>query len=325
MPAEKGEKWEQNLPQSQPADGLPVASKSTSLDPKECIPLAPVQWAVWNALQSADATGVIVSYRKLAAAANATIRGVRDALHVIEIEGGIRSKLTVRTPDEQGMRIEINRERSFSAASLPETKGIAKRGIDYRQTVNRELEALPADGLRMSVSKYIIQTDIADLLRVLPATWRIREHTLVEIARKFPEMTVLEFRRSLLYLAEQAAQSTQPILHHNAWLKGAFQKNEGPFVTERMIEAQLDTIGTEKPKQGKGNTIEQIAGVTDEYEALRRYLAAPQDERAAIDALANDRAVPALRFTAEEKHKDIKEQALIEAARTFYAREKRTL
>jgi hypothetical protein len=150
-----------------PADGRPVASKE--LD-DSLIPLAPIQWATWEALKEAESAGKLVSYRKLAQTVTASIRGVRDALAVIEKEGGIRAKTTVRTPDEQGMRIELNTLRPFRPASLKETKGLLKRGIDYRQTVDRQSLVLLADGLRLSVSitDYIKQTDIADLLRILP-------------------------------------------------------------------------------------------------------------------------------------------------------------
>lgn len=99
------------------------------------IPLAPLQWAIWEALKEADSLKKLVSYRKLAQAANASIRGVRDALIVLEKEGGVRSKITVRTPDEQGMRIELNTLKPFRPASLKETKGLLKREGNYRQTV----------------------------------------------------------------------------------------------------------------------------------------------------------------------------------------------
>src|SRR5262249_4423437 len=88
-----------------PADGRPVGRE----EPEETsIPLAPVQWAIWQALKEAEVSGNLVSYRKLAQVANASIRGVRDALAVIEKEGGLRAKVTVRTPDEQGMRVTLN-------------------------------------------------------------------------------------------------------------------------------------------------------------------------------------------------------------------------
>src|SRR5581483_4122403 len=157
-----------------PADGRPVVDGNETT---KNIPLAPVQWALWSALRAADMADQVVSYRKLALVANASTRGIRDALAVIEKEGGIRSKTTVRTPDEQGMRIEIEPSISFRLASIKETKGLLRRDGNYRQTVNRQSVALPADGLRLSVSitEYIKQTDLADLLPLLPPTWNIRE------------------------------------------------------------------------------------------------------------------------------------------------------
>ena len=119
-------------------DFLPADRKS---DVKEqdnsAVPLAPIQWAIWEALCAAQAQNKVISYRKLAQAAKSSIRGARDALAVIEKEGGIRSKVTVRTPDEQGMLIEIEAEIQFRSASLKETKGLVKREGIYRQTVNR--------------------------------------------------------------------------------------------------------------------------------------------------------------------------------------------
>src|SRR5262249_41464813 len=151
--------------------------------------------------------------------ANASIRGIRDAFAVIEKEGGIRSKATIRTPDEQGMRVAIEPRIPFRLASIKETKGLLKREGNYRQTVDRQSPALPADGLRLSVSitEYIKQTDMAELLLILPPAWMIRERTLVEIARSFPRMTLIEMRRSLLLLVDQVAKSRTPIQNHNAW------------------------------------------------------------------------------------------------------------
>jgi hypothetical protein len=53
--------------------------------------------------------------------------------------------MTVRTPDEQGMRIELDTLRLFRLASLREMKGLLKRGGNYRQTVDWQLSVLPAD------------------------------------------------------------------------------------------------------------------------------------------------------------------------------------
>ena len=303
-----------------PADGLTAVEE---ISPSEEIPLAPVQWAIWQVLREAEVAGKVVSYRRLAQAANATIRGVRDALAVIEKEGGIRSKLTVRTPEEQGMRIGLNTLVRFKAASLKETKGLLKRGASYRQTVDRKSAVLPADGLRLSVciTDNIRQTDIAEFLRTTPRQWQIRERTLVEIARAFPSMTALEFRRSLMHLVDQASKSQQPIQNHNAWLKAAFSKNEGPLVTERMIEAQLDQT-VPLPKTGPGKTPDTVGDdtVQEDFGALRRYLTASPVERAAIEQLAQEKAAPALRMMPSEKHKAIQEHALIEAAREFFTK-----
>src|SRR5712692_3331109 len=306
-------------------EALP-ADRKTEVEPNtdsSSIPLAPVQWAVWEALREADAAGRLVSYRKLATAVNASIRGVRDALAVIEKEGGIRLKVTVRMPDEQGMRIELDALKPFRPASLKETKGLLKRHSNYRQTVDWKSLALPSDGLRLSVSitEYIKQTDIVELLKFLPPVWNIRERTLVEIARSFSAMTSLEFRRSLLLLVEQTAKSHILVQNHNAWLKAAFAKNEGPLVTERMIEAQLDHIA----QGAKGTQVKaaQASGKDDlqaDFAALRRYVNATAEEREVIEEVAETKVVPALRVTPPEKHSEIRDQALVEASREFFTK-----
>jgi hypothetical protein len=229
----------------------------------------------------------------------------------------------VRTPDEQGLRIELDPLKPFRPASLKETKGLLKRDGNYRQTVDRKSPVLPSDGLRLSVciNKYILQTDVADVLRLFPPAWAVRERTLVEIARSFPEMTLLEFRRSLVLLIDQATKSTTPIRNHNAWLKAAFTKNEGPLVTERMIEAQLDHIAQgAKGTQAKGAYTKESRDLQADFAALRRYMTASAEERAAIERAADEQVAPALRVTTGEKHGEIREQALIEAAREFFAK-----
>ena len=224
------------------------------------------------------------------------------------------------------MRIELNTLKRFKSATLKETKGLLKRGANYRQTVDRKSVELPADGLRMYVciTDNIKHTDIAEFLRIPPPQWQIRERTLIEIARAFPSMTALEFRRSLMRLVEQAAQSHQSIQNHNAWVKAAFAKNEGPLVTERMIEAQLDhTFPSSKAGQGKIPPIKDCDMVQADFDALRRYLTAIPEERAAIEQLAQEKAAPALRMMPSEKHKEIHEHALIEAARRFFSKKAR--
>ena len=86
---------------------------------------------------------------------------------------------------------------------------------------------------------YVEKTYIRELLGVLPANWEIREQTLLQIWRLLPHMSRLEFRCSLLKLIEQT-KSGPEIKNPNAWLKGAFERNGGPIVTEAMIEAQLE-------------------------------------------------------------------------------------
>ncbi len=302
-----------------PADGQPVIEGNETA---KNIPLAPVQWALWSALRAADLADQVVSYRKLALVANASTLGISDALAVIEKEGGIRSKTTVRTPDEQGMRIETEPSTNFRLASIKETKGLLRRDGNYRQTVNRQSVALPADGLRLSVSitEYIKQTDLADLLLLLPPTWSIRERTLIEIARSFPRMTLIELRRSLMLLVQQASKGRPQIQNHNAWLKAAFVRSEGPLVTERMIEARLDHVAL-SAKDNSVDTAQRKQGeeLHVENSALRRYLTAPPEQRQIIEEQAKEKSLPALRMTPTDKHDQIREQALIDASMEFFA------
>ncbi|MBM4258550.1 MAG: hypothetical protein FJ147_21960 [Deltaproteobacteria bacterium] len=312
------------IPLHLPTDGLTVDEDSFISPGDTGIPLAPVQWLLWQALCEADSANQIVSYRKLALQLSASIRGVRDAMTVIEKEGGVVAKFTVRTPDEQGMRIKIKADHPFRKSSLKETKALLKRENDYRQTVDRQTPTLPADGLRLSVciSEYIKQTDVAELLALFPPTWNIRERTLVEISRLFPRMTPIEFRRSALLLVEQAAKSRTQIQNHNAWLKAAFSNNEGPLVTERMINAQLDQVGSGHASRHTSQRSRRDSGNHDleaDLTALRKYVAADSIERGKIEEAAKRKAEVALRITPTERHDEIRQQALIEASREFFA------
>ncbi len=197
--------------------------------------------------------------------------------------------------------------------------------------VSQSTSSLPSDGLRMSVciNDYIKQTDVAELLRVLPPVWNIRERTLIEIARSFPLMTSLEFRRSLLLLVDQARKSQTAIQNHNAWLKAAFVKNEGPLVTQRMIEAHLDQINqvpklAQTKRHERQEPKEKGQGSTEEIELLRWYLACGAEERAKIDRSADEKAAPLLTVVAEDKRAGVIEEARREAIREHVAKLTRT-
>jgi hypothetical protein len=134
-------------------------------------------------------------------------------------------------------------------------------------------------------------------------------------------MTLIEFRRSIALLVEQVAKNKTQIQNHNAWLKAAFAKNEGPLVTERMIEAQLDNV-TSRPKEkvvpaaARHDAADQ--DLYAELSALRMYVIANVEERATIDAKAKEKAAAALRMMPADKHSEILEQALIEASREYF-------
>src|SRR5262245_30329941 len=146
--------------------------------------LAPLQWAVWEALKDADAAERTVSYRQLARETKSTIDGVRKAVRILLKEGGLIAKNTVRTAQEQGFCVVVNRNMRFRRGTLNEAKAILKRGLSLGQTPDRQATMLGPDGLRMFVCRNtnIKQTDIGHLLRLPPPNWHIREQTLTQIA-----------------------------------------------------------------------------------------------------------------------------------------------
>ena len=307
-----------------PADGQPVVTPT----PSQEIPLAPVQWRVWEAISQAEGEGRIISRRELASIAKATIRGVRDAMRVLEEAGGILSKQTVRKATEQGIRFILDRSISFRQASLKETLGITKRAYSYRPTVGRQ-PVVPPAGRRSSMyvckkNTYIQEEDIKDLLRVCPAEWKIREATLTTIADFYPDMDPTTFRLSLLRAVEQAREGKIPIKHPNAWLKAAFEQNGAPLITVRDIEAQVTRgQGAETERQAPSQTDPSApAAHSEESEILRRYLAAPEEQRREIDRQAQaqlEQMRPMLDQIGPDRREEILVHARIEAARTVLA------
>jgi hypothetical protein len=281
--------------------------------------LAPLQWEVWRALQEAEATGQITSYRHIAQQTKSTIDGVRKAVRVLQKEGGILVKETVRTAEEQGFRVTLRHDLTFRRGTLNEAKAILKRGLALGQTVGGLAQALGPDGLRMYVCNniYIRQTDIAQLLRIPPVEWKIREQTLMQIANTLPDMTAIEFRLSLSYLMEQAKKAKKPIRNPNAWIRAAFEKNGRPLVTEREIEARFEQYPLRQEAQRPRTAGE---GVREELELLRRYLACGPDERAEIHRRAEEKAAPLLKVVAEGKRAGVIEEARLEAAREFFTK-----
>jgi hypothetical protein len=160
-----------------------------------------------------------------------------------------------------------------------------------------------------------IYTYIPELLRLCPRDWQIREQTLIKIAEAFPDMSLLEFRRSIRYLVEQAQTSKHPVQNPNAWLKAAFERNRGPLVTERMIEAQIDQQGTKMNEE----RVLVSAGTDKDLDILRRYVAASVEDKAEIDHMAEERVGRLLGTVSAGKHAGIREQARIECAREFFA------
>jgi len=152
------------------------------------------------------------------------------------------------------------------------------------------------------------------LLQTASPGWQIREQILVQVAALFPTTTALEFRLSLQRLAEQAQSGKQEIRNPNAGLKAAVEKNGGPLVTEREIEARLGQSEKKAPKQPQTAENEEGRDII----VLRRYLVASPEERAAIDRRAEAQARPLLIATGADKHVAIVEQARLEAARQYF-------
>ena len=298
-----------------PSDGRTVVPAPLS----QKIPLAPVQWRVWEAISQAEEEGRSISRRELASIAKATIRGVRDAMNVLEKAGGILSKETVRTASEQGIRFTLDHSISFRQASRKETLGITKRAYNYRPTTDGQPVVLPADRRSsMYVCKentYIQEEDIRNLLRVCPTSWKIREATLVNIADMYPSMNATVFRLSLLRAVEQAQSGKKEVQNPNAWLKAAFQQNGKPLITERDLEAQLTSpTSPNPPKPTKGR--EQ--GESSDIAVLRKYLTVSDEDRAEINRRAENKVASLLAQVGEDKHEGIQVQAKIEAAREYF-------
>lgn len=306
------------IPHFDPQKEEPL-SPSESAHLTTSIPLAPLQWRVWQMLQNAE--GKVISYQGLASLVKGSIPGIRQAIRVIEREGGIFSRHTVREKTQdgavlQGFRVVLNHTIVFHPISTQESHKLQQRKAG-NYDVSKGLIQPPSDisdGLRMYVCNKI-HTYMPELLRLCPPDWQIREQTLVKIAEAFPEMSALEFRRSLRYLVEQSKTTKQTIQNPNAWLKAAFERNGGPLITERMIEAQIDQRSSPTPTERTLPTAE-----TDpDLEVLRRYVAASMEEKAAIDRLADERVGRLLETVADDKHDGIREQARIECAREFFA------
>jgi hypothetical protein len=271
---------------------------------------------VWLALKSAETVGRSISYRQIARETKSTINSVRKALRVIQKEGGIFAKETIRTADEQGFRVILNHNVTFRRGTLNEAKAILKRGLSLGQTP-RLVPVLGPDGLCMYVCNNINirQTDIVQLLRLSPPEWKIREQTLIQIADALPNMTAIEFRLSLTYLIEQAKRAKDPIRNPNAWVKAAFEKNGAPLVTEREIEARFEQYPVRRDAQPSPIVSEKG---DEDLELLRRYIACKPPERAEIDQMAEKRAAPLLRVVSEDKRAGVMEEARLEAVREFF-------
>jgi hypothetical protein len=285
----------------------------------EAVPLAPLQWRVWQVLLETE--GRVISHRGLATQINGSIPGVRQAIQVIEREGGIRFRQTVREKTQegailQGFRVTLNRAIPFQQISSQEAAWIQKRGLTHRH-ISDGLIYPPvgiSDRLRMYVYNNKIHTYIPELLRLFPKDWQIREQTLIKIAEAFPDMSLLELRRSIRYLVEQAQTGKSPVQNPNAWLKAAFERNKGPLITERMIEAQIDQQGVKMNEERP-----PPAETGQDLDTLRLYVAASAEDKADIDRMAEKRVGRLLATVSADKHAGIREQARIECARKFFA------
>ena len=135
--------------------------------------------------------------------ANASIRGVRDALKGIDKEGGICLKETIRTPNEQGLRVRLKYKKTFQNIDLkgggkqPRADGPPLINYSYRQTVCVCMYIRIINIHTVLPGARLTGSEVEELLRLLPVAWEIRESTLTSIIHAFPNMTTLQFRRSL--------------------------------------------------------------------------------------------------------------------------------
>lgn len=291
----------------------PDRQSQANFPPTHTLLLAPLQWRVLQVLQEIENNSEIYTYRDIAARVGGKREGVKSAVEVLRKIGAIQEFEVVRTAKAQGVRFRLNHEQHFQETSLEKSKGFSKRGSDFALTVGGRGEV---SGTRM----YVEKTYIRELLGVLPAEWEIREQTLLQIWRLLPRMSRLEFRRSLLNLIEQT-KSGPAVKNPNAWLKGAFERNGGPIVTEAMIEAQLERrpASTQKAYEVDKDKADKER-FAKELEVLHRYLAASPEEKGQIDQMAEERIGRLLTTIASDKHAAIREQARLECAREYFSR-----
>lgn len=288
--------------------------------PTHSIPLSPLQWKIWGALKEADQQDELVTYKRLAVRCKSTKGGVRDAVYVLQKEGGILGKTIFRQANPQGIRIRCNPKAVFHPVSTRQAQGVKQRGVQQVLPTHRVQEAPTEHLSRMYVCKkntYIQEKDLLDLLNTCPLSWQIREATLVSIADMYPSMNTTLFRLSLHRAIEQEKMGKTKVRHHNAWLRAAFEKNGGPLITEHDIEARMVGIIREKPSER--SKVGRAGQQPDDLAGLRRYLSASEAERTEIDALAQEKAKPFLDWVEEEgKRQGILEQAKIEAVLEYF-------
>jgi hypothetical protein len=262
-------------------------------------------------LQQLEASSEIYSYRDIAARIKGKREGVKSAVQVLHKVGAFLAFSIVRNAKTQGIEFRLDPTKQFHETSLRKSKGLPKRGSDFAPTVGGRSEV----STRMYVSSsFYKNTYIRDLLKLFPVNWQIREQTLQQVWKGSPNMSGLEFRRSLLHLIEQTKTGPE-VKNPNAWLKGAFERNGGPIVTESMIEAQLECQPAPLPKVIDLEKDRRI----EEGEVLHAYLAADTEEKAQIDWMAEERIERLLKTISSEKHAGIREQARLECAREFFA------
>lgn len=314
-PSDLGQTIGPKLPHTLGPDSLSVVLRHD----QAAILLAPLQWQVWQLLQTVTDAQTITSYRRIAKQIKSTIEGVRKAMRIIQKEGGFLAKEIVRTADEQGVRVTINPHARFRRGTLNEAKGILKRGLHLERTPSGLTQVHGTDGPGMYVctNKYIRQTDLAKLLRIPPLDWKIRERTLLQIAEALPDMTALEFRLSLAYLVEQAKTGKEPIRHPNAWIKATFEKNGGPLVTEREIETRFSHPMIKSEVSQRHNLDREMH---QELDLMRQYLACSPEDRSAIDNLAVQMAAPLLKIVSDDKKSGILDEARISALKEFFSK-----
>ena len=109
-------------PSPEPKSSLPMSDGQTQPvrhnHPESGIPLAPIQWSVWQYLK--DNLGQVFNYQALSEQLHIKPRSIKQAVQVLKTVGLVADQTIVRTRTTQGFSVSINenceRDSGFCAA-----------------------------------------------------------------------------------------------------------------------------------------------------------------------------------------------------------------